>query len=282
MTVMLQVSDPHFGTERVEVVDALQRFARELRPDLLLLSGDITQRATRPQFAAARAFVDRLEVPAMVVIPGNHDIALFDLVSRLLRPYARYAEAFGSELEPRFENDEVLVLGVNTTRRYRHADGEVSAAQIDRVAHALATAQPRQWRVVVVHQPVAVTRDSDRHNLLHGRDAAVRRWADAGVDLIVGGHIHLPYVVPLRERWPELSRPVWAVQAGTAVSRRVRVDAGNSVNVIRVAGHPQLRHADAAGTAGQAPCVVERWDHNITTQRFERGALHPLHRAGGV
>ncbi len=279
MTVMLQISDPHFGTERAEVVDALQRFAHELRPDVLLMSGDITQRATRVQFAAARAFVDRLEIPAIVAIPGNHDIALFDVVSRLFRPYARYSQAFGRELEPRFENDEVLVLGVNTTRRYRHSDGELSAAQIERVARALETAQPRQWRVVVVHQPVAVTREPDRENLLHGRDAAVRRWAGAGVDLIVGGHIHLPFVLPLRERWPELSRPVWAVQAGTAVSQRVRFDAGNSVNVIRVAGDAQTSRADVADPGEPTPCVVERWDHSASTQRFERRSVHPLHRA---
>ena len=273
MTVLLQVSDPHFGTERPEVAGALEQFAHGLRPGVLLLSGDITQRATVAQFAAARAFVDRLGVPTVLAIPGNHDIPLFNIAARLFSPYGHFSQAFGQALEPQFENDEVLVLALNTTRWYRHADGELSAAQIERVARRLEAARPGQSRIVVVHQPVAVTREQDRHNLLHGHQAAVRRWAAAGADIVVGGHIHLPFVLPLRERWPELPRPVWAVQAGTAVSRRVRADAGNSVNVFRTGG--SLPAAEP-GEAAARRCVVERWDHSAAAQRFERVSVHDL------
>ncbi len=271
MTVVLQVSDPHFGTERPEVVAALERFAHALRPDVLLLSGDITQRATEAQFAAARAVVDRLGVPVVLAIPGNHDIPLFNLAARLFSPYAHFSRAFGQRLEPEFENDDLLVLALNTTRWYRHADGEVSAAQVERVARRLEAARPAQTRIVVVHQPVAVTREQDRHNLLHGHAAAVRRWAAAGADIVAGGHIHLPYVLPLRERWPELPRPVWAVQAGTAVSRRVRADAGNSVNLFRTGASANEAHVTATRR-----CAVERWDHDAAAQRFERVSVHEL------
>ena len=270
MTVLLQVSDPHFGTERAEVVAALERFAHALQPDVLLLSGDITQRGTATQFALARAFVERLRVPSVLAIPGNHDISLFNPVRRLLAPYRRFAQAFGRVLEPEFETPDVLVLALNTTRRLRHADGAVSAAQIARVARRLAAATPAQWRIVVVHQPVAVTRQADDHNLLHGHANAVRRWAAAGADLVVGGHIHLPFVLPLRARWPDLPRPMWAVQAGTSVSSRVRADVGNSVNLIRIG---------AAGEADAARhCSVERWDHAPATQAFERVTAHRLER----
>lgn len=272
MTVLLQMSDPHFGTERAPALAALEALAREQRPDVLLLSGDITQRATRAQFAAARRFVDRLALPAVVAIPGNHDIPLFNLAARLLWPYARYARAFGQELEPRFENPEVLVLALNTTRRWRHVDGELSAAQIEGVARRCEQAPTAQWRIVVVHQPVAVSRPQDAHNLLHGRDAAVRRWSAAGVDLVLGGHIHLPFVLPLQDQWADLPRPMWAVQAGTAVSTRVRAEAGNSVNLIRIG-------ADAAGSPGHAvasPLQIERWDHAPTAQRFECVSVHRL------
>ena len=274
MTVLLQISDPHFGTERPQVVAALERFVHALQPAVLLLSGDITQRATAAQFAAARAFVDRLAVPAVLAIPGNHDIPLFNVPARLFSPYAHYARAFGAALEPQHENDEVLVLTVNTTRWYRHADGAVSAAQIERVAQRLQAARPAQWRVVVVHQPIAVMREQDRHNLLHGHETAARRWAAAGADMVVGGHIHLPFVLPLRQLWPDLPRALWAVQAGTAVSSRVRADAGNSVNVFRLGN--DLPATDAGGTAALRRCVVERWDHDAATQRFERASVHEL------
>lgn len=276
MTVLLQVSDPHFGTERPEVVEALERFVHELRPGVLLLSGDITQRATVAQFAAARAFVDRLGVPVVLAIPGNHDIPLFNVAARLFSPYGHFSRAFGADLEPQFENDEVLVLALNTTRWYRHADGEVSRVQIERVARRLEAARPGQARFVVVHQPVAVTREQDRHNLLHGHEAAVRRWAAAGADLVVGGHIHLPFVLPLRERWPDLPRPLWAVQAGTAVSHRVRADAGNSVNVFRLGASLA---AAAPGETAARRCMVERWDHSTAMRRFERVSMHDLRDA---
>ena len=274
MTVLLQVSDPHFGTERPEVVAALERLVHELRPGVLLLSGDITQRATAAQFATARAFVDRLAVPIVLAIPGNHDIPLFNLAGRLFSPYSHYARAFSESLEPEYQNSDVLALAVNTTRWYRHADGEVSAAQIKRVAHRLEAARPAQWRIVVVHQPIAVTREQDRHNLLHGHEAAVRRWAAAGADMVVGGHIHLPFVLPLRERWPDLPRAFWAVQAGTAVSSRVRADAGNSVNVFRLGA--DLAATDAVEQVALRRCVVERWDHGAATQRFERVSVHEV------
>ena len=262
MTVVLQVSDPHFGTERPMALAALERLAAELRPDLLLLTGDITQRARPDQFARARAFVDKLQTPARLVIPGNHDIPLFAVFTRFLDPYGRYEQAFGQALEGEFESDDLLVIALNTTRRYRHKHGEVSAEQIERVAQRLAAAKPGQLRLIAVHQPVAVPSATDVNNLLRGREIALRRWAEAGADAVVGGHIHLPYVLPLRERWPDLPRPMWAVQAGTALSTRVRGGISNSVNVIR----------SGSGHAS----VVERWDVDETVGLFQRVATTML------
>lgn len=246
MSLLLQISDPHFGTERAAVAAALQALAWQQRPDVLLLSGDITQRARRSQFAAARQFVDSLRIPQRLVLPGNHDIPLFDLPTRLLCPYGHHRRAFGDELEPVLDTATLLAIGVNTTRPRRHKDGEVSAAQIARVADRLRGARREQLRVVVTHQPVHVYREQDAHNLLHNREAAVRAWAAAGADLVLGGHIHLPYVRPLREHYADLHRELWCVQAGTALSSRTRWEAPNSVNLIRHRG---------------GECRVERWDY---------------------
>lgn len=242
MTVLLQISDPHFGTEQAPVVEALAALARQQRPDLLVLSGDITQRARPAQFRAARSFMDRLGGP-LLAIPGNHDIPLLNLWARWKTPYAQHCAAFGAELEPVFRSADVLVIGVNTTRAYRHENGEVSPVQIDRVASLLAGATAAQLRVVVVHQPIAVERPEDVKNLLRGHADAQRVWARAGADLVLGGHIHLPFVLQL----PGVARPMWAVQAGTAVSSRVRKGAPNSVNLLR-------------WQAGTGCCEVEQWD----------------------
>lgn len=262
MSVVLQVSDPHFGTERPMALAALERFCTELRPDLLLITGDITQRARPAEFSRAKAFVDRLAVPARLVIPGNHDIPLYAVASRLLQPYRRYERAFGVAQDGEFETDDLLVISLNTTRRYRHKHGEVSDAQIERTAQRLSRATSAQLRLVAVHQPVAVTKEADLVNLLRGHAKAVRRWSEAGADAVVGGHIHLPYVLPLHERRHDLPRPIWAVQAGTALSTRVRGGIPNSVNVIRT------------GPAREG--VVERWDVDETAGLFQRVNSTPL------
>ena len=252
LSVLLQISDTHFGTEQGAVVEALGALAHQQRPDVVVLSGDITQRARPAQFRAARAFVDRLGAPVLAV-PGNHDIPLFDLWARLRSPYGRYSAAFGTDLEPVHRSAELLVVCVNTTRPWRHKDGEVSALQIDRVARLVEHADPAQLRVVVVHQPIAVTRAEDEPNRLRGHAAALQRWAEAGADLVMGGHIHLPYVMPLQG----LARPLWVVQAGTAVSSRVRDGVPNSVNLLRWG-------ADAAPGC----CRIEQWDYKADDRAF--------------
>jgi 3',5'-cyclic AMP phosphodiesterase CpdA len=251
VTRLLQVSDAHFGTERPQVVEALVSLSGRLAPQLLVLSGDLTQRARRSQFSAAAAFVRRLAIPRLLAIPGNHDLPLLDLVTRAVAPYREYLQAFGPELEPRFSAPDCLVLAVKTTRRYRHVDGEISPEQRERVARTLRAAGPEQTRLVVLHQPIAVPRLSELPNVVHGAEAAIHAWHDAGVDIILGGHIHLPFVLPLHEL-RQLSRPLWAVNAGTAVSSRIRHDAGNSVNVLdmvapRRAELQQWHYSDTVG-----------------------------------
>lgn len=259
MSLLLQISDTHFGTERPPVVEALKRLAHAMRPDLVVLSGDITQRARRLQFQRAREFVQALNAPAVLAIPGNHDLPLFNLMERLLRPYGAYQAAMGEELEPSFSAPDILVLGVNTTRTSRHINGEISDGQVQRVAQQLRAAAPRQLRVVVTHQPVDVIRVEDEINLLHGAAHAVRSWSEAGADIIMGGHIHLPFVRPLALRYPGLARTTWIVQAGTAVSRRVRRGIPNSVNILRYDAH-----------AKTSMCTVERWDFAAASGDFTR------------
>lgn len=259
---ILHLSDTHFGTERPPVVDALLQLTAAQSPRMAILSGDITQRARRAEFAAAAAFLDCLEVPVMA-LPGNHDIPLINLAGRVLTPYGNYRRALQTPLTPEFEIEQLLVLGVNTTRWYRHKDGEVSPQQIERTAVRLRSAKPGQLRIVVTHQPVHVTEARDAHNLLRGHEAAIRAWSAAGADLILGGHIHLPYTRDLREPYPDLPRLTWCVQAGTAVSRRVRFEAPNSVNFIDY---------DERGRS----CMLRRWDFDDASGKFVLHSETPM------
>lgn len=272
MSILLHIADTHFGTEQPSVVEALIALAVAQRPDLVVLAGDITQRARPAQFRAAKAFVDRLGAPVLAV-PGNHDIALFDLWARLTRPYARYARAFGADLEPVHSSPDLLVVGVNTTRAWRHKNGEVSSEQIARVASLLSAARAQQLRVVVVHQPAAVTRARDRASLLRGHQAALQAWSVAGADLVLGGHIHLPYTLAPQG----LARRLWVLQAGTAVSSRTRPEAPNSVNILRW-GEASSARADQAQTASTAHglCLIEQWDFARHDHVFVRTSVTPV------
>jgi 3',5'-cyclic AMP phosphodiesterase CpdA len=264
MSVLLHISDTHFGTEEAPVVNALRALAREHQPDALVLSGDITQRARAGQFAAARAFCDSLGIPQVLTLPGNHDVPLYNVFARVFSPYAGYAAAFGRELEPVLSLPDAVVIGVNTTRPERHKDGEVSRAQIRRVVGLIENLPRETLRVVVTHQPACVMRPEDEKDRLHGGEEAVRAWSHAGADLVLGGHIHLPYVSDVCARVKEAGRPMYCVQAGTALSHRVRHGSPNSINIVRwqppAAGAPRV-------------CQVERWDYDLADDRFE--LTHP-------
>lgn len=261
MSVVLHISDTHFGTERDWSQQALQALIDAEQPDLLVLSGDITQRATAAQFAAARLWLDRLAVRDVLMLPGNHDIPLFALWMRAFAPYRRYRQGMRARLlAPQWRNETLCVIGVKTTRRWRHVDGQISRKQIVQVSAALREASPDALRIVVTHQPLWVDRERDRHNRCHGAEAALDAWCEAGADLFLSGHIHWPFVHELPQRTGH-----WIANAGTALSWRVRDGIPNSCNLIRYAHGGDRRS-----------CVVERWDCPSPEQPFQCVSRQPL------
>lgn len=264
MALLLHLSDPHFGTEVDARVDAVLALAAAERPDLVVVSGDLTQRARRCQFDRAAAFLRAFAPAPVLAVPGNHDVPLYDVATRLLWPYRGWTRVFGADREPRLAVAGVAVAGLDSTRPWRHKHGELSAAQVDAVSAWFATRPPGDLRVVVLHHPLAHVRASDAVNRVRGADAAITAWRAAGVDLVLSGHVHLPYVVPLGTGPADAAahRRPWAVNAGTAVSHRVRSGAPASVNLVR------------AGAHGAA--VVERWDWDVGAARFAPVAVEAL------
>lgn len=255
MTRLMHLSDTHFGCERPEVCDALVDLARDqLAPDVIVLSGDLTQRATAAQFEAAHAFVRRLPAVPLLVLPGNHDIPLFHLWQRALTPYRRYARRFGDVIDRCWQGGGLQLIGVNTTRAWRHQHGALSARQIAQVADKLRATPEGDWRIVVTHHPLVVTREEDLADRPLGYNDALRSWCDAGADVLLCGHIHLPTVV----RWhAPAGGAAWVVKAGTAVSERTLPGVPNSVNLLA---------QDKAG--GVVRRSVTRWDYDDAQRRF--------------
>lgn len=234
------ISDPHFGTDEAPVLAALRADLLEQAPELAVLTGDITQRARAGQFAAARAFFDSLAPLPVLAVPGNHDLPLFDLLTRFTRPYRLYRRHIGTDLSPTWENGSAVVLGVNSTRPTRHKHGVLDEELVAAVAARL-RAQPQPFRIVAVHHPLAVADPNDAHDLARGAEDALAAWSAAGADLVLTGHIHLSGCFstgPARRR-------LIALQAGTAVSARRRGGRPNAYHLVRLlAGAPRRMQVD--------------------------------------
>lgn len=262
MTSLLHISDTHFGTEQPPVMQAFETHVKAHGADLVLFSGDITQRARRGQFALAQAFIKRIKdygVPQVLSIPGNHDIPMYNLLARIFSPYGNYHRYIDSNLAPIFENDDALIIGLNTTHPARRKAGKVTSRQVEEVAERLQKCDPQKLRIVVAHQPFGSIVASDRRNLQIGARAALERWASSGLDLVMGGHIHLPYVLALSTQYAGLSKEIWGVQAGTTLSSRIRGNAPNSFN--RIYLDKRTRQV-----------TIERWEYSDSCAAFERSA----------
>jgi 3',5'-cyclic AMP phosphodiesterase CpdA len=232
--VIAQVSDLHFGRHDAAVAEALLASLESSGSDLVVVSGDLTQRARRGEFAAARAFLDRIRQPRLIV-PGNHDVPLYNLLSRLLRPLDRFDRYVLSERQPFFADDEIAVLGISTARALAGKNGRVSLAQMATIRRVLGGLPDHVFKVLVTHHPLAMPRLTDALDVVGRARQALEAAAEAGVHLLLSGHYHrsatgeTPAHVARR-------RSVLVVHAGTAVSTRTRGGEANTYNLIRLDG----------------------------------------------
>lgn len=221
MRTIAHISDLHFGTAVPDVTEGLLRDLRAKAPSLIVVSGDLTQRARRSQFKAARAFLDQLTAPYLVV-PGNHDVPLYDVVRRFASPLGRYQNVIQDELNPVYEDDEIFVAGVNTARSLVWKAGRISMDQVQQLRSRLAQAGNR-FKVVVTHHPFIPSPMSEGAGIDLGRAAeALTVLEEFKVDLLLAGHLHHGYTGDTRAHFASAQRSIIAVQAGTAISRRVR------------------------------------------------------------
>jgi 3',5'-cyclic AMP phosphodiesterase CpdA len=254
------LSDPHFGTVVPAVRDALLGELQMHPPDLILLTGDITQRARRSQFEEARSFLAALPRVPLLALPGNHDLPLYDVVTRMLKPYENYRRYISHDLEPQFFDERLAVVCVDATSRLRHKDGLLTSEQIDTTAQKLARLDV-PFRLVATHQPLAAVMDSDTRNVARGAPQALDQWIAAGADLFLGGHIHLPYCIEVRTA--DLRQSGVLLQAGTCMSRRVRNEIPNSYNLVTLQRHGTQRRMN-----------IERRDFDAASGRFLMALQH--------
>jgi 3',5'-cyclic AMP phosphodiesterase CpdA len=181
---------------------------------LLVVSGDLTQRARKKEFQAARQFLSTLPYPQLIV-PGNHDVPLYNLWRRWLTPLDRYRRYIASDIEPSYVDDEIAVVGINTARSNTFKDGRINE---------------RQMRRSLLHFELP---EKVKGNLVGQARTAIAGFIDGRVDLILSGHLHGSSATDSTGRYGESDRSILLVQAGTATSTRRRGEL-NSFNFIRI------------------------------------------------
>ena len=231
MRTLVHLSDLHFGRIDPGVLEPLRNAVIAASPHLVAISGDFTQRARRTEFSAARAFVDSLPAPRLVV-PGNHDVPLKNVVARFVTPLIRYQTFISPDLEPEYSDDEMIVIGVNTARSWAWGGGRINAGQVDRIVQRLGAAPSSLVRIVVTHHPFDLPPGVAERRLLGRAYMAMRRLAAANADLFLSGHLHLTHASHSVERYRIEGHSALIVQAGT-VSTRGRGEQP-SFNVLRI------------------------------------------------
>jgi 3',5'-cyclic AMP phosphodiesterase CpdA len=255
------ISDLHFGREIPEIVSGLLADLAATDPDLIIVSGDLTERALHSQFRAARDFLDRLPAPYLVC-PGNHDIPLYRLDERFLRPTARFRRHISADLGPVHHGRGFTALGLNSAHGRTWKSGRVEAGPLARLCAAVEAAPAGNLRIVAAHHPFLPPPDAPQSRLVDDAESILTALAACGADLILGGHIHRAFAGDARRTFPHLPAQLLVAQAPTATSVHLR-DRPNGYNLIHF-GEAFVEIAVRYWTAGTRGFETE------SSQRFSR------------
>jgi len=237
---LLHISDLHFGPPYVEKVgESLQEFAARLRPTAIVASGDFTQRAKEEQYAAARAYLDRLPAVPTVVTPGNHDVPLYRVAERVFEPYRHYRAYISSELESVVRLPGAVIVAINSTAPLQAiTNGRIHRWQLDYVRRAFEGVPEDVLRIVVAHHHFAPPPDWEGGQVMPKAKRALDVFTQLRVDMIMGGHLHRAYIGNSLDVYAGRDREhgIVIVQSGTSTSRRGRAREAekNSLNVVRL------------------------------------------------
>jgi 3',5'-cyclic AMP phosphodiesterase CpdA len=265
MRTLVHLSDLHFGKVDPDLLAPLRDLVHRIDPDVVVVSGDLTQRAKSEQFEEAKAWLDTLPGP-QIIVPGNHDISLYNVFRRFLQPLTRYKRYITDDLDPIFVDEEIAVLGVNTARSLTFKDGRVNKEQIATIKAQLGGLGEGITRIIVTHHPFDLPQTEDDDDLVDRAPMAMKAFADCGVDLLLSGHMHVSHAGNTAERHMIEDYAALVVQAGTATSTRGRGEV-NSFNVVRVA---------------QDRIEVDRYGWDEVGKQFSLMKTEPFLRKGNV
>jgi 3',5'-cyclic AMP phosphodiesterase CpdA len=233
MRTIAHLSDLHFGKIDPQLLEPLRRCLEEIAPDVLVISGDLTQRAKPEQFRAARRYLDTLPKP-QVVVPGNHDVPLYNVFQRFLTPLRKYRRFISADVEPSYIDDEIAVIGVNTARSLVFKGGRINEEQIAAVLDKICKLPDAVTKIIVTHHPFDMPDHwEDQHQVVGHAAEALKSLAQCGADIYISGHMHKSHAGEPSTPFDIGGHSALMVAAGTATSTRGRGEQ-NAFNTLRI------------------------------------------------
>lgn len=264
MRTVVHLSDLHFGRINPAILAPLQEFVRGVNPTLVVVSGDLTQRARTVEYIAARDFLAGMPFP-QIVVPGNHDVPLRNPFNRFVKGLKGYRQFISDNLEPFFEDEELAVAGVNTARALTWKDGRINRWQLQRLREQLQPIGDTKTKIVVTHHPFDLPAGAEGEVVGRSR-LAIQTLAECKVDMLLAGHFHIADIGYTAKRYHVPGYSALIVSSGTTTSTRARGQP-NSLNLIRI-DRPKL--------------IIDRYTWRPLTQQFELFSTEEFqHTPGG-
>ena len=263
MRTLVHLSDLHFGSVDAALLEPLRRRIEAISPHVTVVSGDLPQRAKPEQFREARRYLDTLP-GEKIVVPGNHDVPLYNVFQRFLAPLSKYKRYISRDLEPTYRDDEIVVVGVNTARSLVFKGGRINEDQVEAVRERLCALPESIVKIVVSHHPFDLPEHMDEEDVVGRAKTALRMFARCGADVLLSGHVHLSHAGDTTGHDDSDGYTALIVQAGTATSTRVRGET-NAFNALRV-------ERDSV--------TVERYAWDDAKASFEPAAPQAFRRSG--
>ena len=257
---IVHISDIHFGRADYGVVERLVEKVVGLHPHLIVLSGDLTQRARSKQFAEAKSFLERLPQPQLVV-PGNHDVPLYNVFDRFMNPLTKFRKFITTDLSPEFLDEELAVFGINTARSMTIKSGRVSHEQLDKLHGRLCAIDEGKTKIIVTHHPFDLPEGFDEDDIVGRAKEVMPKLVECGADVFLAGHLHVSHITHSARRYRlDNGYSALIIQAGTAASVRERGEE-NSFNLLELEHRIMTVKRFQCGEAGF---------HLATTEQFSK------------
>lgn len=257
MRRVVHISDLHFGNNDESLLAPLREAITFIAPHALVISGDLVEHATETEFRAARDFLDSLPAP-QIIVPGNHDLPFYNLIERALLRLKRYKRLITPNLTPEYLDDEIAIIGANTSRIWPIRGGSISSLQLHSLETRFAELPDTLTRVLVTHHPFDLPPGPHNRQIVGHARRAIAGLAPF-VDVLLAGHIHLSSTGSTAARYQTQGHALAFVQAGTAVSRRDKGER-NSFNSLRL----------GLNRSSEKAAVIDRYSWHPDTRRFCR------------